>query len=128
MHQWILINETPVTDLYCFIGSVSAAKHPPPGYFHHRMIPGKRDLNRCFRPPYNDEEGVVAADLLHRITSVQPEAVIDIHNTSVQAHPSPFARELNPKHFAIGSLFTHRLIITDLNWVRSWTTTTELSP
>ncbi|MCB1662343.1 MAG: succinylglutamate desuccinylase/aspartoacylase family protein [Pseudomonadales bacterium] len=113
MHQWILSNETPVTDLYCFIGSVSAAKHPP-GYFHHRMIPGKRDLNRCFRPPYNDEEGVVAADLLHRITSVQPEAVIDIHNTSGAGPSFAICTELNPKHFAISSLFTHRLIITDL--------------
>ncbi len=113
LHHWILSNETPATDLYCFLGSVAAAKQPP--IFHHRMLPGKRDLNRCFRPPYNDEEGLVAADLLHRITSVQPEAVIDIHNTSGAGPSFAIGTELKPEHLIISSLFTERIIITDLN-------------
>ncbi len=113
LHQWILSNETPAVDLYCFLGSVDAAKRPP--IFHHRMLPGKRDLNRCFRPPYNDDEGLVAADLLHRINSVQPEAVIDIHNTSGAGPSFAIGTELKAEHFTLGSLFTERLIVTDLN-------------
>ncbi|MCF7981607.1 MAG: succinylglutamate desuccinylase/aspartoacylase family protein [Pseudomonadales bacterium] len=113
IHQWILSHETPATDLYCFLGSVSAAKHPP-ARFHHRMVPGRRDLNRCFRPPYNDEEGLIAADLLHRITSVQPEAVIDIHNTSGAGPSFAISTELNQKHIAVSTLFTNRLVVTDL--------------
>lgn len=112
VHQWILSNETPATDLYCFLGSVAAAKHPP--LFHHRMLPGRRDLNRCFRPPYNDEEGLIAADLLHRIISVRPEAVIDIHNTSGAGPSFAITTELKPEHFALCALFTNRLIVTDL--------------
>lgn len=112
VHRWILSNETPATDLYCFLGSVEAAKRSP--RFYHRMLPGKRDLNRCFRPPYNDEEGLVAADLLHRINSVQPEAVIDIHNTSGAGPSFAIGTELKAEHFVICSLFTERLIITDL--------------
>ena len=112
LHRWILANDTPATDLYCFLGSVEAAKRPP--RFHYRMLPGRRDLNRCFRPPYNDEEGLVAADLLHRITSVKPEAVIDIHNTSGAGPSFAIGTTLRSEHVRIAALFTERLIITDL--------------
>ena len=112
VHQWIRSSQTPATDLYCFIGSVAAAKGPP--LFQHRMLPDRRDLNRCFRPPYNDQDGLIAADLLHRISSVQPEAVIDIHNTSGTGPSFAICTKLLPEHIALGSLFTERLIVTDL--------------
>lgn len=112
VHRWLLSDEVPATDLYCFLGAVKTAQHPP--RFHHRMLPGERDLNRCFRPPFNDPQGLIAADLLHRINSVQPEAIIDIHNTSGAGPSFALGTKLMPEHFSLCSLFTERLIITDL--------------
>jgi hypothetical protein len=112
VHNWLLSGETPETDLYCFIASVEAAQHPPG--FHYRMLPGHRDLNRCFRPPYKDQEGMVAADLLHRLCAVSPEAILDIHNTSGSGPSFAVVTSTDPRHIALSTLFTRHLIITDL--------------
>ena len=50
IHQLLRQGIKPVVNLKLFIVSVGAAKTPP--LFTHRMLPGKRDLNRCFRAPY----------------------------------------------------------------------------
>ncbi len=112
IHQWLLSDEIPATDLYCFIGSPATARATPG--FHYRMLPGHRDLNRCFRPPFSDMEGQVAADLLHRISAVNPEAVIDIHNTSGPGPSFAIATNKRIEHRAIAGLFTPRLILTEL--------------
>ena len=112
LHNWLRSDYKPVVDLYCFIGSVEAAREPPG--FHYRQLPGTRDLNRCFRPPFNDEQGRIAADLLHRICAVRPEAVIDIHNTSGAGPSFAVACDNQIAHRSISSLFTERLIITDI--------------
>ena len=112
IHQWLLSDDVPATDIYCFIGAPVTAQQQP--YFHYRMLPGHRDLNRCFRPPFNDDEGQVAADLLHRLCAVQPEAVIDIHNTSGAGPSFAIATNANDAHRAVAALFTTRLIITDI--------------
>ena len=112
VHALLLSGETPRTDLYCFIASVEAAQHPPG--FHYRMLPNHRDLNRCFRPPYKDQEGMVAADLLHRLCAVEPEAVLDIHNTSGSGPSFAVVTNSDPRHIALCTLFTQHLIITDL--------------
>lgn len=112
LHDWILSGETPHTDLYCFVGSVAAAQEIP--VFHYRMLPKHRDLNRCFRPPFNDQEGVIAADLLHRLTTLRPEAVIDVHNTSGAGPAFSIATNEDPRHQQIAALFTNNHIVTDL--------------
>jgi len=112
MHAWLRSGETPETDLYFFIASVTTAQHPPG--FHYRMLPGHRDLNRCFRPPFRDAEGMIAADLIHRLCAVQPEAVLDIHNTSGSGPSFAVVANSDPRHIALTTLFTHHLIITDL--------------
>jgi hypothetical protein len=40
------------TDTLFFVGAVDAARAAP--RHSHRMLPGRRDLNRCFRPPFAD--------------------------------------------------------------------------
>lgn len=112
VHAWLRSGDTPETDLYFFIASVHAAQHSPG--FHYRMLPGRRDLNRCFRPPYKDAEGRIAADLLHRLCAVQPEAVLDIHNTSAAGPSFAVVASSDPRHIALTALFTRHLIITDL--------------
>lgn len=113
IHRWIKADlPSPAVDIYFFIASVKAALEPPGFYF--RYLQGHRDLNRCFRPPFDDHEGLLAKALLDEFEALKPECVIDIHNTS-GAGPS-FAVSIaeNPRHDAIATLFTHRLIVADV--------------
>ncbi len=112
IHAWLRNGDIPQTDLYFCIASVKAARHPPG--FSYRMLPGHRDLNRCFRPPYKDTEGILAANILHRLCAVQPEAVLDIHNTSGSGPSFAVVTSTDSRHVALSSLFTQHLIITDL--------------
>lgn len=112
IHALLRNGDTPATDLYLCIASVKAAQHPP--QFHYRMLPGRRDLNRCFRPPYKDSEGILAAEILHRLCAVQPETVLDIHNTSGSGPSFAVVTNNDPRHQPLTALFTQHLIVTDL--------------
>lgn len=102
----------PAVDTHLFIVNTAAAIAPPG--FHYRMLPGCRDLNRCFKPPFNDEQGQIAKALLDRIAALAPEAVIDIHNTSGEGPAFAVVTHQDVRHDALLSLFTHRVVITDL--------------
>lgn len=102
----------PVCDIYIAVMNVSAALSPP--FFTYRQLPGKRDLNRCFKPPYDDTEGQLAQLLLELIHQKNPESLLDIHNTSGMGPAFGVAIHLDSKHDALVSLFTERLIVTDL--------------
>ena len=39
-------------------------------------------LNRCFRMPFEGREGRTAAGVLDRLRAINPEALMDFHNTS----------------------------------------------
>ena len=112
IHRWLRTGLQPAVDLYFFIGATKAAQALP--LFSNRHLPDQRDLNRCFRPPFNDENGQIAAECLHRMSSVQPEAVIDIHNTSGAGPCFAVACNNDRRHQAITRLFCNRLIITDI--------------
>lgn len=104
----------PAVDLHCFIASVAAAKEPP-GFFY-RMLPGTADLNRCFKPPYTDSpQSRLAKGILDTLEQFQPEAVIDIHNTSGSGPAFGVTTFMDPRHEALVSLFTQRIIVTDLS-------------
>ncbi len=112
LHRWLKSGEKPAVNMLCIVASVSAASLVPP--FSHRIVPGGRDLNRCFRPPYEDEQGRLAEDILRTLASHQPEAVVDIHNTSGSGPSFSLATFMDQHHDALVSLFTQRLIITHL--------------
>ena len=112
VHALLASGDRPAVDLYVCIASVEAAQTPPE--FHYRMLPGRRDLNRCFRPPYKDAEGILAAEILHRLCAVQPEAVLDVHNTSGSGPSFAVVTNDNPRHHPLTALFTEHLIVTDL--------------
>ena len=60
---------------------VDAAKQGPG--FIYRMLPHHKDINRCFKPPYDDShQDQLALALLNKIKSLDPECLIDVHNTS----------------------------------------------
>lgn len=102
----------PVVDIHFFIPNVAAAIEPPG--FSYRMLPGRRDLNRCFKPPFTDAQGQIAQALLDAIAALSPEAAIDIHNTSGEGPAFAVTTHMDDRHDALASLFTHRVVVTDL--------------
>ncbi len=104
----------PVMDIHYFIPSVDAAKQAPG--FIYRMLPHHKDLNRCFKPPYGEtEQDLLAKELLEHLQRLKPEAVIDIHNTSGSSPSFGVTTFMDERHDALVSLFTHRMIVTDLS-------------
>jgi hypothetical protein len=99
-------------DIVCFVGAVAAA-HAHPS-FAHRMLPGRRDLNRCFRPPWDGDDGTVARDVLANLERARPEAVVDLHNNT--GHNPAYAISVHPgaSHLALASLFVTRFIHSTL--------------
>ena len=114
LYHWLSDEQrvVPAVDVYCVIMNVAAALTNP--LFSHRQLPGLRDLNRCFCPPYNDAPGLLAKALIDLIDEVRPEALVDIHNTSGAGPSFGVAVYFDRRHDALVSYFTERLIITDL--------------
>ncbi len=102
----------PRTDLwFAVIGVENALREP---IFSVRQAPGLRDINRCFFSPDGDPPGRVAGELLNWIARLQPEAVVDIHNTSGEGPSFSVCTGLTLPHLALTTLFTHRIVVTDL--------------
>ncbi len=78
--RWLRSGAEPAVDISCFVLAVDAAIEGPG--FAHRMLPGKRDLNRCFRPPFEDDNGRIAEAVMRRLRQRSCEALIDLHNTT----------------------------------------------
>ncbi len=112
MHRWLRSARTPAVDILLLLGSVEAARAEPMFYF--RMLPGQRDLNRCFNPPYPDASGALAETILRQIRAAKPEAVIDLHNTSGSNPAFSVTIGDSPQQRALSSLFAQQMIVTDL--------------
>lgn len=102
----------PAVDLFCFFGSVQTALQPP--LFFYRHLPEERDLNRCFRAPFDDQQGRVAKAILDILEELQPEALVDIHNTSGMGPSFSVALQQDAAHEALTALFTERMLVTGL--------------
>ena len=112
LYRWLKSGRRPAVNVVCILGSVEAALEPP--LFSHRMLPRARDLNRCFRPPFDDAQGVLAEEILEILRMHHPEAVIDLHNTSGSGPSFGVCTHMDRQHDALVSLFTQRLIISHL--------------
>ena len=103
----------PVVDIHILIPGVAAAREPPG--FHYRMLPRHKDMNRCFHPPWDDsEQDLLAREIIAKLQHFRPECVIDIHNTSGAGPSFGVTTLMDAQHEALVSLFTHRLIVTDI--------------
>jgi hypothetical protein len=110
----IKLGVTPAVDMHYFILNVEAAKQPP-GFFY-RMLPGLKDQNRCFAPPFDDSsEDQLALELLQKLVELNPECLIDVHNTSGSSPAFGVTTFMDTKHNALVSLFTQRIVVTDLS-------------
>ena len=112
IHRWLRLQETPPVNFLFFVGNVWAAKLIP--CFYNRQLPDGRDLNRCFKPPFDGIEGQVANTLLEIMHKIQPEALIDIHNTSGTGPSFAVTIKKDKNHLALSALFTERLMYTQL--------------
>ncbi len=112
LYHWLKSKRIPTVRILCIVASVKTALQPP--LFHYRHLPGQRDLNRCFKPPFEDEQGLLAKEILNLIHQYKPEAIIDMHNTSGSGPSFGVATYQNKNHEALTSLFSKKLIITHL--------------
>lgn len=110
--EYLKSGARPRVNTLFILASVNTALTQP--YFSHRMLPGKRDLNRCFSPPFDDEEGKLAEAILDLLRQTKPECLIDVHNTSGSGPAFAVSICGDEDHKAITSLFTNDLIVTDL--------------
>lgn len=103
----------PAVDIHMFIVNVAAARAQP--MFSHRMLPGERDLNRCFKAPFDaNAQSRLAGVLMDCWQTLAPEALIDIHNTSGLGPSFGVVTSMDPEREALISLFSHRVVMTDL--------------
>lgn len=112
VQRFLRTGQEPAVDLLCFIPAVETALHET--LFMHRYLPGERDQNRCFRPPFHDRPGRIARQLLDLLEVYRPESVIDIHNTSGAGPAFGVVTHEDCCHEALVSLFTRHLVVTDL--------------
>ena len=112
LRRWLKSGQRPAVNVVCVVASVAAALAPP--LFSNRMLPRARDLNRCFRPPFDDAQGVLAEEILEILRLHHPEAVVDMHNTSGSGPSFGVCTHMDRQHDALVSLFTQRLIVSNL--------------
>jgi hypothetical protein len=80
IHRWLQAGATPRVDTLFWIGNVAAALLHPAG--KHRSLPGGRDWNRIWLPPYDGPEGALAQRVLALLHKEPVEALIDLHNNT----------------------------------------------
>lgn len=118
LHALLQREVVPAVTLHCFIVATKAALLDP--VFTHRQVPGQPDLNRCFRVSEghaslkDSSEFHLARAVWSRIRALKPEAVIDMHNTSGEGPSFAVTTTHSARHEPLVSLFTQRLVVTDL--------------
>ncbi len=109
VHRWLAEgHRQPAVNIVVILSAVETALTRP--FFFYRHLPGRRDLNRCFRPPYEGREGRLAAAILTEIRHHHPEAVVDMHNTSGSSHAFAVVHRDSFAKRQLASLFVDCLI------------------
>jgi len=112
LFRWLKSGQVPAVNVVCVVASVGAALEPP--LFTHRMLPRARDLNRCYKPPFEGAQGALAEEILEILRMHHPESVVDMHNTSGSGPSFGVCTHMDRQHDALVSLFTQRLIVSNL--------------
>jgi hypothetical protein len=112
VHRWLQAGEQPAVDLWIFIGAIDTALTPPG--FAHRSLPGRIDLNRCWLPPFEGEEGALAREVLDRLRELAPEALVDIHNNTGHNPPYGVGSSDSPAELNIVGMFGERFVYSHL--------------
>lgn len=112
IHRALCEGLVPATDMLYFVGAVAAARAIP--RFSHRFLPGMRDLNRCFRAPWEGPDGAIAQAALAALCARPPELAVDLHNNTGRNPSYGIGGVLDGRHLALTALFTTRFIHSDL--------------
>lgn len=110
--RWLGRNETPHTDLLLIIPSVDAARQLP--RYSQRQRAQGRDMNRCFAAPFDLLEGQLAEQILSLLQQMQPEAMVDLHNTSGRGPAFGVSVHAQAAHQALVKLFCDYLILVEV--------------
>ncbi len=113
-HQWLVSQQKPATNIRIIICNPEAAKTKPK--FSHRYLFHSEDLNRYFASDENNltEVSIRAKKIKKAISAVNPEAIIDLHNTSGASPAFAVAVNENTRTLDLVVLFTSKLILTGL--------------
>jgi len=111
VHRALLEPSPPAVDCLFFLGAVHAAQKEP--RHTHRMLPGRRDLNRCFARPADDLDGRIAQDALEWLRRGPVEAAIDLHNNSGHNPAYSVLLQTDSQHVGIAELFAKVHVYTD---------------
>jgi hypothetical protein len=112
IHTLLSRGLSPAVDTILLIASVEAALAEPG--FAHRALPGRRDLNRCFAPPFEDAEGRLARALLEVLRGDPAEALVDLHNTTGHTPHYGVGPDRTERQLALTSLFAARYVHSDI--------------
>ena len=113
VHAWLRSGAQPAVDVVLFIASPAAALEPPG--FAFRTLPGELDLNRCFLPPFEGDEGALAREVLRLLGEAAPEALIDLHNNTGHSPAYGVGPRVGPVQLGLTSLFGDRYIHNTLH-------------
>ncbi len=113
MHAWLRRGRVPRVDCVWIVGAVDAALEPPGFAFRH--LPGRPDLNRCFRPPYEGVDGAIARAILELLDRTSPEAILDLHNNTGHNPPYGIATRADGTTRGLCAWFGERLVKSDLD-------------
>ena len=102
----------PAVTCHVIVASTAAAATPP--WFSHRMLPELQDLNRCFSEKGSGGQYRLAQAIKLTIISLEPECVIDLHNTSGSGPDFSVSIHDSLAHQALASYFTSWMIVTDI--------------
>jgi hypothetical protein len=108
IHRWLRAGRRPATNGLLLIASVDTALTEP--HFSHRHLPDRRDLNRCFLPPWKDAEGKLARDVVETILSSEPECVVDIHNNTGHNPAYGVSFRIGQHELGLVALFADRVV------------------
>ncbi|MEW6996394.1 succinylglutamate desuccinylase/aspartoacylase family protein [Colwelliaceae bacterium BS250] len=115
-HRWLTsLTETsrPLTNLRFIFCSPEAAISPP--IFSHRYLDDGMDLNRCFGNNLQYGYFKRARLIEAAIQEVNPEAVVDLHNTSGFSPAFSVSIAKNEMALSLTALFCQSLILSDIN-------------
>lgn len=117
LHRWLSAHKTAHNDAYesatnirFIVCSTEAANAEP--LFSHRYLEGGKDINRCFNDKNDEGYGLRASLILDAINAVNPEAIIDLHNTSGVGPAFSVSTDDSKEAIALASLFSPTLVMS----------------
>ncbi|MFT5520767.1 MAG: hypothetical protein ACI9IA_001364 [Enterobacterales bacterium] len=113
-HRWLKDKVMPETNVRFILCNPEAAKTKP--FFTNRYVEHSEDLNRFFSREATDQSAVAnrAQQILSLVREVNPEAIIDLHNTSGKSPAFSVSVVEDKQHLKLIELFTSTLIYTEL--------------